>query len=380
MKIMHSKLNYTLLISLILLSLNSFKAAMAEPQTVTIPAEFHPLNEPLVSVLNIPLLASASSPVPACLIIHGSGGLFSEGNIGDDCDTSPDNMSDNYTELMNLFNGINVASITPSSFVSRDARFCEDNDEDFFQFVAPPFHNPGDGKPMRDDFYKMRRVVVRTLDLLATYNYLCALESIDCSKTCMAGTSNGSTSIMSYIANGIGDHLKEYTNINQQREHESSSNFDERIMAFNNFPELPEDINLQLSAAIKPVFVSAISPGCSLRKIVPTITAEDNDFDPVAHILDLYYPSNNTQLHLEIGTADDVPDACYNGGFRETQAMDYELIANILPKNSQYLVSTYENAPHDLLGEEAEGDHIRQKIKQLAIERFYVIFKNDFEN
>jgi hypothetical protein len=355
------------------------KQAISEAQTMVIPAELHPLNQELISVINIPTEASASSPVPACLLVHGSGGLFSEGNVGDDCDTSANNMTQNYSQLMDLFNDIGVATIAPASFVSRDARFCEDNDDNFFQFVAPPLHNPGDGVPVRDAFYKMRRVVVRTLDILATYNYLCSLDQIDCAKTCMVGTSNGGTSIMSYISNGIGDHLKEYTDINQQREHESLGDFNDRIEAFTHFPALPIDINLQLNSAIKPLFVSAISPGCSLRKIVPTITVDDNDFDPIEHVFDLYYPSNTTQLYLEIGTADDVPDACYNGGIREVQALSYESINAIDEENSQYLISTYEKAPHDLLGEADEGGIIRQRIKQLAIDHFYLIFKNGFE-
>jgi len=375
---MYSKNIRAFLVNFLMVLNVSFNAT-AEPTTVIIPAQFHPLDNAIISVLNIPTEASASSPVPACLIIHGSGGLFSEGNVGEDCNTSASNMSQNYSELMDLFNDLDVASIAPSSFVSRDARFCEDNDDDYFQFVAPPLHNPGDGLPMRDKYYKMRRVVVRTLDLMASYDYLCSLDNIDCSRTCMVGTSNGSTSIMSYIANGIGDHLKQYTNLDQQREHESQSDYNDRIVAFSHFPALTNDINLQLNTAPKPLFVNAVSPGCSLRKIVPTITADDNDFDPVTDLFDLYYASGETQLHLEIGSADDVPDACYNGGVREIQARDYEAIQNIAPESSRYLVSTYENAPHDLLGEAVEGEIIRQKIKQLAIDHFYLIFKNGFD-
>jgi len=356
-----------------------FNGIHASPQIINVPAELHALNQPIIAILNIPPTASASRPVPACLILHGSGGLFSEGEVGENCDTSVNNITHNYNELIDLFNNIGVASLAPSSFVSRDSRFCEDNDEDYFQFVAPPFHNPGDGIPVRDKYYKMRRVVVRTLDVLAAYKYLCTLDKIDCNNTCMTGTSNGATTIMSYIANNIGNHLKEYTDIMVKREHESNSDFDDRIIAFENFPNVPNNINNELNSTHKPVFASAISPGCSLRKIVPIITADDNNFDPIADLFDLYYPSGETQLHLEIGTEDDVPNACYNGGVREVQAFDYEAIQNIDINDSQYLISTYENAPHDLLGEEIEGEQIRQKIKQLAIEHFFLIYKNSFE-
>ena len=358
-----------------LLFATSFES-FADAETVEIPAAFHPLNEPLIAVLNLPAHASAEHPVPACLIVHGSGGLFSEGDVGAACDTSPENMSENFNEVVILLDDIGVATVAPSSFVSRDARFCEDNDSNYFQFVAPPFHNQGDGIPARDDFYKMRRIIVRTLDVFAAYNYMCSLDEVDCNNTCMAGTSNGGSTIMSYIANGIGNHIREYTDITQQREHESNSNFDDRKTAFQNFPVLPLDIDDSLDNKVEPAFVSAISPGCYLKKLVPTITADDGDFVPMEHMFDLNYPSGGTDLHLEIGTADDVPEHCHNGEVRAMQASDYENIMQIPAEQSQYLISTYQDGPHDLLGEDDEGPIIREKIKDLAIEHFYLIFKN----
>ncbi len=352
----------------------------AERITTLIPQKLHPLDETLIAVIDIPEFATTEQTVPACLIVHGSGGLFSAGEVGEDCDTSVDNIDSRYEDLMDLLAGVHVATLAPSSFVSRDPRFCEDNDEDYFQFVAPPFHHPNDGvPPQRDNYYEMRRIVIRTLDMFAGYSFLCSLENIDCSNTCMVGTSNGASTIFSYIGNDIGRHIKEYTDITQQREHETQSNFEDRITAFQNFPNLPENIDDWLNHKIEPKFANAISPGCFLRKLIPTITAGDSDFDAKKHMTDLYYPSGQTNLYLEIGTEDGIPDNCYDGGIRQIQASDYEFLNSIPLEDSKYIISTYENAPHNLLREEKAGQLIRDKIKKSAIDYFYLIFRNTFE-
>jgi hypothetical protein len=123
-------------------------------ESVWIDAEHHPLDDALRAVLMLPEGASAEHPVPGCLVVHGSGGLFKENAPGEDC--GPD-LENNFRELGELLVGQGVAALLPSSFVSRDPRFCEDNDDAYFQFVTPPFHNEGDGDIARDGFYKMRR-------------------------------------------------------------------------------------------------------------------------------------------------------------------------------------------------------------------------------
>ena len=73
--------------------------------------------------------------------------------------------------------------------------------------AAPPFFN-GDDPITRDRSYKIRRVAVRAMDMHATMSYFCQLEQVDCSKTCMVGTSNGGTSILSYAAQSLPKGLK----------------------------------------------------------------------------------------------------------------------------------------------------------------------------
>ncbi len=115
---MNSKnINYAFSLMLLLLAFKS----LAESTTIEIPAEFHPNNEALISVVNVnvPLNATTAQPVPACIIVHGSGGLFSEGEVGEACDTSPHNMSGNFADLMAVFEELGVATIAPSKEKNR---------------------------------------------------------------------------------------------------------------------------------------------------------------------------------------------------------------------------------------------------------------------
>ncbi|HRQ65584.1 MAG TPA: hypothetical protein PKZ76_12115 [Xanthomonadaceae bacterium] len=342
-------------------------------KSVWIDAERHPLDDSLRAVLMLPEGDSAEHPVPGCLVVHGSGGLFKENAPGEDC--GPD-LENNFRELGELLVGQGVAALLPSSFVSRDPRFCEDNDDAYFQFVAPPFHNEGDGDIARDAYYKMRRTVIRPLDLLAAADYLCERQEVDCQRICMVGTSNGATSIMTYVANDLQRHMTEYTDTEVRRVHESQSNFVDRQTAFANFPVLPPTLPDRLASRVLPRFAQAISAGCDLRKLVPTVAPDAPSFDPVQHLNDLYYPAAGVEFHLDIGTLDDVPEQCYNGGIRELQAAAYEMLT--MATHSRYLVETYEGAGHNLLGE--RGEELHAKLSHLVrIHFFSSIFKDGFE-
>jgi hypothetical protein len=370
---MFNKLHLIGLIALFI-SLNT-SAINSIRKMVEIDSVYHPLSEVLVAISDIPESATAESPAPVCLILHGSGGLFKEGDIGDNCNTQPSNLENNYKNLIDVLAQAQVASIAPSSFVSRDPRFCEDNDDNYFQFVAPPFLNPGDGMPLRDEFYKMRRILTRTLDAYATINYACSLPEIDCNNICMIGTSNGASTIMSYVANDIGRHVKEYSDINQQREFESNNAFANRQIAFSNYPLLQDNIDTIFNQAPKPKFVYAISPGCSLRSLVPTVSPNDVEFNIINNLNDLYYPNPITTLNIEIGTLDDVPDQCHGDGIRLQQAIAYELFKPLL--EPRYLLNFHQGNGHDLLNE--VGETIHQDIKQSIIKHFFLIFKNSFD-
>lgn len=339
---------------------------------ITIGAEHHPLGESLRAVLAVPDGAGAKTPVPACVIVHGSGGLFRENAPGEACGPG---LESNFRRLAELFEGLGVAALLPSSFASRDARFCEDNDDDYLQYAPAPFFNDGDGAPTRDSFYKIRRVVIRTLDLMAASDYLCQRGDIDCDRVCLVGTSNGGTAILGYLANDLERHLLEYTDTTTKREHETNGNFVDRQTAFANFPALPADISALLAARPLPDFAQAISPGCSLRKLVPTVEPDDPEFNPEQHLTDLYYPADPVELHLEIGSKDDVPDACHDGGIRQLQADGFDTLTGV---PSRYRVEVYEGAGHNLLGE--RRDEVHGKLTTLVRRHFFPsIFHDRFE-
>lgn len=321
---------------------------------VQIEAGHHALGDALRAVLVRPDAASAAAPVPGCLVVHGSGGLFRENAPGEACGPA---LETNFRLVAERLAAQGVAALLPDSFSSRDARFCEDNDDAYFAFVAPPFHHPDDGTPARDGAYDRRRQAIRTLDLLAAMRWLCARDDIDCRRTCLVGASNGGSAVLGYAAQDLQRHLIEFLDTATQRVHESASDLLDRQVAFAHFPALAPGTEDALAARPMPRFVHAISPGCRLRELVPDVLADDPGFDPELHRRDLYYPEQRIALHLEIGTADDVPEACYAEGLRARQAAAYEAIVGVA--SSRYRVHTYDGAGHDLLAEQTDAVHAR---------------------
>jgi dienelactone hydrolase len=340
----------------------------------TISADLHPFAEPLRAWERFPAGADPAAPVPACVVVHGSGGLLREPAVpGNACGPA---LEPRFADLAERLAAHGVASILADSFSSRDPRFCEDNDEAFFAFAPPPFVNPGDVHA-RDAAYDTRRIVIRTVDLVATMAHACADPRIDCSRLCLIGTSNGGSGILGYSAQDLQRHLAQFTDIGTRRTHESSSAFANRAAALANMPGLAADIAQRVAARPLPRFAHAISPGCALRALVPTVDPGAAGFDPALHLTDLYYAAAPIVLHLDIGTADDVPDACWNGGIRERQARAFEALAEVAA--SRYRIETHDGAGHDLLGERADALHA--KIAALVrIAFFPQVFRDGMES
>ena len=331
-----------------------------------VPASYHPLGNELVAVIHIPQDASAQNPVPGCAIIHGSGGLFKEVQPGQSCSEDVENT---YQNLSDQLFSLGIATIMPASFYSRDPRFCEDNDDDYLAYGAAPFFNPGDVLA-RDDSYKIRRVAVRTMDMLATMSFFCDLEQVDCSRSCMVGTSNGGTSIMAYNAQSLPTDLLEFM-ADEKRDFEYNSTRAKRELAFANFPALTvssDALQQDLNNRPLPLFAQLVSPGCSMRDLVQHIEP-GNENSPWS-LSQLYYPAGDSRLHFEVGTSDSVPKECYvdapNGdGDRELHARYVEQQLNILPQDSQYNVHIHQGGPHSLLSDDYSGV-ILQRLNDLV--------------
>lgn len=340
---------------------------------VPIQSDIDAWGDTLRGVLVMPPGATADDPVPACVVVHGSGGLLRENAPGQQCGPQ---LESNFEALAQTLSNAGVATLLVSSFDSRDFRFCEDTNDDYFQFAPAPFFNPGDGAPVRDDAYSTRRIVIRTYDVLTSVDFLCKQEGIDCNRTCLIGASNGGSAVLSYVANDLQRHLPEFTDTSTQRVHESNSSFVSRQAALANLPTPAAQWTDKLAARTLPRFAMAIAPGCHLRALVPTVQATDPGFDPVADLSNLYYPAADVELHIDAGTADDVPEQCVGNGVRAEQAAAFEVLTQTSP--SRFLVEMHEGAGHDLLAEREMALH--GKVRRLVREHFFPpIFQDGFE-
>lgn len=347
--------------------------AACQAQSVVIDSQHHVLGEPLGAIYRLPAGASAANPVPACLIVHGSGGLLRENTPGAACGPQ---VEANFADVADHLIGLGVAVLMPDSFSSRDARFCEDNDDSYFQFAPAPFFNPGDGPRVRDNLYERRRIVIRVLDLLASQEWLCARPEIDCTRTCLVGASNGGSAVYAYAAQDLSRHLAEYLDLGNRRRFESNNSYAERQTAFANFPAAVRSASTQALARAVPRFVQAVSPGCRLRDLVPAVRASTAGFDPMRDLGDLYYPLAPTELNLEIGSTDSVPDDCHGSGLRQGQVDDYQALVAVLP--SRYRPVIYPGEGHDLLGD--IGPILAERRQQWVFEHFFPsAFRNGFE-
>ncbi|MCB1608853.1 MAG: hypothetical protein KDI71_17955, partial [Xanthomonadales bacterium] len=169
-----------------LLALGLLSAGVAlggsQRQTIQIPSL---LGDGIPAVLSVPDGPVPADRFPACVVLHGSGGLLKENQPGDPC--GPD-LENNYELLFQTLEARGVVVLAPNSF-GRSPLFCEDNDDAFFSFVPPPFHNPGDGVPARDDAYSARRIETRTLDAGGALAYLQQQSFVDPLRICIVGTS-----------------------------------------------------------------------------------------------------------------------------------------------------------------------------------------------
>ncbi|MEZ5440210.1 MAG: hypothetical protein R3F15_01865 [Lysobacterales bacterium] len=303
---------------------------------------------------------------PACLLLHGSGGLLRENGPGLTCGPA---LESNYEAVFTLLESLNVIVLAPDSF-GRHPLFCEDNDEDYFGWVPPPLHNPGDGVPARDNAYDTRRTLTRVLDAGAGLAYLQALPQVDPLRTCALGTSNGGTIVLGLAAIATGRHASQYADISQQRPLESASQFQERQQALANYPTLPPGIEASFNALPVLTFAQAISPGCFLRRFIPT--ADPDVVNVLDWPLDFFHPEHArdgylaTELHVEIGGDDDVPDHCRPDGIRHRQAVAHQQAFGIDPP--MWRPVEYPGFGHDLLG---DNPVILEHTRQLVLRHFF---------
>lgn len=298
---------------------------------VVISADHHPLGQPLTAVVETP---SGDGPFPGCVIVHGSGGLFRERAYGDPCS---DEVERNFSELQRMLVADGVAALLPSSFYSRDARFCEDN-SDYIDFAPSNYDR------------EERRIALRTYDLLAASDYFCRRDDVDCSRLCFIGTSNGGSIIVHYLHEHLSSSFARF--------------FEDDAVELDPVPYVPMP-----AARPMPQFAVAVSPGCGLRGAIGL--ESDPDDLPSEPIESLYHPA--VPLFLEIGDRDSVPDECTTrvpgfDGTRELQVAEVERRRGTPPGSSRYRVTIRAGGEHDLLGGE-HGDAIRADFMDRVLDR-----------
>ncbi len=328
------------------------------------------------AVLSVPAGPVPEQGFPACLVLHGSGGLLRENGPGTPCGPQ---LEGNFEALLQMFESLGVVVLAPNSF-ARDPLFCEDNDEDYFGFVPPPFHNPGDGTPQRDDAYSARRLQTRVLDAGAALRQLQEMPSVDPHRLCVVGTSNGGSVALVLAANATGRHASQFANIAVQRPLESASHYLERQLAFANYPLLPADPEALFDTLPVLKFGHAISPGCFLRRMIPT--ADPDSVSVIDWPRDFFHPEAArdgyvaTELHVDMGSQDEVPDHCRIDGIRHRQASAYQDAFGINP--ARWLPLEHPGFGHDLLG---DNPAILEKTRALTIHHFFEsIFSDGLES
>ena len=324
------------------------------------------VGDAIPALLSVPAGDVPEEGFPACLVLHGSGGLLRENGPGLAC--GPD-LETNFEALFQLFESLGVVVLAPNSF-GRHPLFCEDNDDDYFAFVPPPFHNPGDGPPLRDDAYSARRIETRVLDGGSALQHLQQMAIVDSRRLCVVGTSNGASVALVLAANATGRHAAQFVDITVQRPLESNNHYAERQLVFANFPPLPADPEPLFDVLPVFKFGHAISPGCFLRRMIPT--ADPDQVSVLDWPQDFFHPEDArdgfvaTELHVDMGSDDSVPDHCRVDGIRHRQAIAYQQAFAANPP--RWLPVEHPGFGHDLLG---DNPAILDKTRELAIRHFF---------
>lgn len=324
------------------------------------------VGDAIPALLSVPAGPVPEEGFPACLVLHGSGGLLRENAPGQVCGPA---LEANYEALLQMFEALGVVVLAPNSF-GRHPFFCEDNDDDYFAFVPSPFHNPGDGVPQRDDAYSARRIETRVLDGGSALQHLQQMANVDSQRLCVVGTSNGASVALVLAANASGRHAAQFLDITVQRPLESNNHYAERQLVFANYPALPADPEPLFDALPVLKFGHAISPGCFLRRMIPSV--DPDDVSVLDWPQDFFHPEDArdgqvaTELHVDMGADDGVPDHCRPDGIRHRQAIAYQQAFAVTPP--RWLPVEHPGFGHDLLG---DNPAILAKTEALTIRHFF---------
>jgi len=256
-----------------------FKVTGFEVRDVEIPGKLHLEGLDVPGKLYVPILEEGARPMPAVVLLHGSGGLFATPD--DTVDTrgrpcSPE-LEPQFSRWGERLARLGYVVLMPAS---HDARgFC-----DYY----------GDRDRIPDDFDEPReRLLGRLYDTDAASRHLCGLPEVDCDRLGLLGFSHGGSTVMLALHWQLRRALGELG---------SELDLDLPIA-----PLPPGAPNFQLGIAYYP--------GCGLESVVHMSS------DPSDNPMDMYFP--DADLYLEHGSKDDLVEDCsvdFGEGRRQLQS------------------------------------------------------------
>lgn len=250
-----------------------------EVRDVVIPGSLHAEGLDVPGKLFVPKLASGARPLPALVVLHGSGGLFAmpEGDTSDGRPCS-ERLEPQFSRWGERLAKLGYVALMPASFDARG--FC-----DWY----------ADERRIPDDFDDDReRLLGRLYDTDAAGRYVCDLPEVDCARLGLLGFSNGASTALLALHWQLRRALGELAEL-----------------------DLDLDLPVVPLADDAPSFQVGVAyyPGCGLESLVHF------GLDADAHAEDMYFPA--ADLYIEHGSDDPLIADCstdYGEGRRELQA------------------------------------------------------------
>jgi dienelactone hydrolase len=151
-----------------------------EVRDVVIPGALHVEGIDVPGKLFVPTLASGSRPLPAVIVLHGSGGLFAmpDGSSGDR--PCSERLEPQFARWGERLARLGYVALMPASFDARG--FCDWYDDE---------------ARIPDDFDDEReRLLGRLYDTDAASRHLCDQPEVDCERLGLLGFSNGASTAL----------------------------------------------------------------------------------------------------------------------------------------------------------------------------------------
>ena len=287
-----------------------FKVTGFEVRDIEIPGTLHLEGLTVPAKLFVPILEEGARPLPAVVVLHGSGGLFAmpdDTSVGRPC--SP-NLEPQFARWGERLARLGYIAIMPAS---HDARgFCD-------------YYDDRDRIP--DDFDDpQERLLGRLYDTDAASRHLCAMPEVDCDRIGLLGFSHGASTVMLALHWQLRRALG----------------------------ELGEDLDLDLPVMPLPPGAPnfqvgiAYYPGCGLESVIHMGSDPDAD-DP----MDMYFP--DADLHVEHGSKDDLINDCsveFGKGRRQLQSAT---VARVDGLPDPYHIRVHHDARHGFDNAGSEG-------------------------